>query len=197
MGQPSGSAVDRKIWSAFAELMEQHPFSSIRVISIIQLAQVSHQSFYRCFQNKYDPAITFFSQQVYAALSFCGKDATVRDIMFTILAMIKNNSKIYANLLRDPEGAALFPHVLEVLSSKWTGFKPTWATTVVNCDIFVNWANSRFSTPIEEVYAKFLYSLPAYELLTENELKPYISRYENYRAEDFLAHRHKGKQNRK
>ena len=192
MGQSSGSTIDLKIRNAFAELMEQQPFSSIRVTSIIQLAKVSHQSFYRCFPNKYDLATIFFSQQMYTALLFCGKDATVRDIMFTILTIIKNNPKMYANLLKDAEGARLFPHILEVLSSKWTGFKPTWATTVINCDIIVNWANNRFSTPVEDVYTMFLYSLPAYELFTENELKPYVSRYENYRAKDFLTHRHRG-----
>lgn len=189
--QPAGSAVEVRIKNAFAELMEQQPFSSLRTTSIIQRAGVSHQSFYRCFQNKYDLAIAFFSKQMYTALLFCGKNATVRDVMFTILTIIKNNSKLYANLLRDAEGAKLFPQILASLSSEWTGFEPAWATTVINADIIVNWANSRFATPVEDVYTRFIYSLPAYELLTEEELKTYVERYESFRAKDFLACRHK------
>ena len=150
--QPAGSVVEVRIKNAFAELMEQQPFSSLRTTSIIQRAGVSHQSFYRCFQNKYD---------------------------------------LYANLLRDAEGAKLFPQILASLSSEWTGFEPAWATTVINADIIVNWANSRFATPVEDVYTRFIYSLPAYELLTEEELKTYVERYESFRAKDFLACRHK------
>lgn len=117
MEQPAGSTVEVKIKNAFAELMEQQPFSTLRTTSIIQRAQISHQSFYRCFQNKYDLAVSFFSRQMYTALLFCGKNATVRDVMFTILTIIKNNSKLYANLLRDAEGAELFPRILASLSS--------------------------------------------------------------------------------
>lgn len=189
--QPASSAVEVKIKNAFAELMEQQPFSSLRTTSIIQRAQVSHQSFYRCFQNKYDLAVSFFSKQMYTALLFCGKNATVRDVMVTILTIIKNNSKLYANLLRDAEGAELFPRILATLSSEWTGFEPSWATTVINSKIIVTWANTRFAAPIEDVYTQFLYSLPAYELLTEEELKLYVERYERFGAKDFLACRHK------
>ena len=190
MEQPAGSTVEVKIKNAFAELMEQQPFSTLRTTSIIQRAQISHQSFYRCFQNKYDLAVSFFSRQMYTALLFCGKNATVRDVMFTILTIIKNNSKLYANLLRDAEGAELFPRILASLSSGWTGFEPSWATTVINTNIIVSWANTRFAAPIEDVYTRFIYSLPTYELLTEEELKTYVERYENFRAKDFLAYRH-------
>lgn len=191
MDQLATSATAAKIKAAFSALMEEQSFSSIRVTSIVQRANISHQSFYRCFQNKYDLAVSFFSQQMNSCLLFCGKNATVRDLMFAILTIIRNNAKLYTNLLRDEEGAKLLPAILERLSSGWTGFEPAWATTVINTNILINWANTKFAAQIEDIYSRFISSLPAYELLTEDELKSYIERYESLKGSDFLSRHHK------
>lgn len=179
-----------KIMDAFVSLLEKQPFSSIRVTAIVQESNVSQQSFYRLFQDKYDLAICFFSEQLATTITLCGRNGTIRDVMMTILTIVKNNSKLYSNLLCDEEGSRAFPDILSRLSSDWTGFPPAWATTIINTNIMTDWANNRFHTPIEEIYYRFLSSLPAYELLSERELEKRIKEYEKLKSTDFKSRKH-------
>lgn len=185
------SSTKIKIFNAFSALVEKKSFSSIRVTAIVQESKVSQQTFYRCFQNKYDLAVDFFCDQLICAVTVGGKNVSMRDAMFFILSIIKNNAKMYANLLCDEEGAKLLPEILTKLSKRWTGFSPAWATTIINTNILINWAASRFSMSIEEVYSRFINSLPAYELLSEHELNTRIREYESLKSHEFQNRKHK------
>ncbi len=187
----TSSNIEEAIQDAFSSLMEQQPYSAIRVTQIIRAAHISHQSFYRFYQNKAELAVNFFSDQLLSAVVISGKQATFREIMMNILQIIRNNSAVYAHLLCDKEGSLIFPEILTQMSSEWTGFSPAWATTVINSQFLIDWANDGFQESLEQTYAKFVYNLPAYELLSETELKERIRQYESRRSTDFLPKRHK------
>ncbi len=190
MARKSSPQIRSGIMETFASLMETQSFSTLRVTAIVQESHVSQQSFYRLFQSKYDLAILFFSEQLAAAATVCGKKGTIRDVMMTILTIIKNHAKLYSNLLCDQEGIRIFPEILSKLSHDWTGFSPAWATTIINANILKEWADNRFATPIEEIYYRFLSSLPAYELIPSGELEKRIREYENLKSNDFHARKH-------
>ena len=183
-------STQEKILTAFMMLIEKKLFSSIRVTDIIVASEVSRQTFYRLYVNKYTLAKKFFCSHLSAAATICGKKGTIKDIMMAILKIIKNNPKMYSNLLRDPEGARLFPEILRELSQEWTGFSPAWATTIINSSILIEWANGHFLDSPEVVYYSFISSLPAYELLSEEELKEKIKEYEKLKDKDFFPRQH-------
>ncbi len=184
----NASNIETKIQDAFSELMEKQPFSSIRVTAIIEDSHISHRSFYRFYQNKYDLAVDFFSKQLASAVIIGGKNATFKDVMIIILTIIKSHPKLYANLLKDEEGVKILPDILTRLSSNWTGFSPAWATTIINTNLLIDWSNNNFVTPVEKVYTRFVYNLPAYELLTKEELNVRIQQYESKKKNDFAKH---------
>lgn len=188
MGNISNSDIQSRIQHAFSELLENQTFSSVRVTAIIQHSHISHRSFYRFYQDKYDLATDFFSSQLASAVVIGGKNATFRDLMMLILTIIKSHAKLYINLLTDDEGAKTLPIILTKLSSGWTGFSPAWATTIINTNLLIDWANNHFSTPVEKVYVRLIYSLPASELLTKEELEAHIQQYENRKSIDFVRH---------
>lgn len=190
MARKKTSPLRNRILDAFATLMETQPFSAIRVTAIVQKSGVSQQSFYRLFQSKYDLALAFFSEQFATATTVCGKRGTIRDVMMTILSIIKNNSKIYGSLLCDQEGVRLMPEILSKVSYEWTGFSPAWATTIINTNILSQWADSRFADPVEDIYYKYLSSLPAYELIPADELRRRIEEYEQLKSNDFFSRKH-------
>lgn len=190
MARTSSPQLRNKVLETFAQLMETQSFSTVRVTAIVQASHVSQQSFYRLFQSKYDLAIVFFSEQLAAAATVCGKKGTIREVMMTVLTIIKNNAKIYSNLLCDQEGIRIFPEILTKLSHDWTGFSPAWATTTINANILQEWAQGRFTTAIEDIYYQFLSSLPAYELIPSDELEERIHEYENLKSNDFHARKH-------
>lgn len=182
----AASNIEIKIQDAFSELMEKQTFSSIRVTAIIENSHISHRSFYRFYQSKYDLAIDFFSRQLASAVIVGGKNATFRDVMMTILTIIKSHPRLYGNLLNDDEGAKILPDILTRLSTGWTGFSPAWATTIINTHLLIDWSNSRFASPVEKIYTQFIYNLPAYELFTKEELTARIQQYESKKASDFI-----------
>ncbi len=175
---------------AFLELMEEQPFSTIRVTAIVKRSHVSHQTFYRLFPNKYELAVSVFANQLSSAVTVSGKNATFREVMMILLTIMRNNAKIYSNLLCDSEGSKLMPDILSQISSAWTGFPPAWASSIINSQSLIGWANNRFQGSIEEVYTKFVYYLPAYELFTPEEMEERIKIYENLRSSDFISRRH-------
>ena len=186
MAQPiKKTASEEKVKSAFLKLMEQQPFSSIRVTTIAAASNISNQSFYRLFDNKYDLAVAALSKQLESCIAVSGNDATFRDLTNVILTIIRNNHRIYGNLLRDEEGVKLLPSILSKLSSDWTGFTPARASSVIISWILEDWAKHRFTTPTEEVYLRILYNLPACEFLSEEELRVHIQHYENVKLKDF------------
>lgn len=179
-----------KILAAFGRLIEKVPFSSIRVTMVSEEANVSQQTFYRLYDNKYDLATHFFENQLFAAVTLCGKRSTIKEIMMAILLIIRNNSRMFTNLMCDDEGARLFPEILKKISLEWTGFSPAWATTIINTQILIEWASKRFSDPPEAVYYRYISSLPAYELLSKEELAKKIREYESLQDKDFAQRKH-------
>lgn len=184
----NASNIETKIQNAFSDLMEKQSFSSIRVTAIIENSHISHRSFYRFYESKYDLAIDFFSKQLSSAVIIGGKNATFKEVMIIILTIIKSHSRLYTNLLNDEEGAKILPDILTRLSTNWTGFSPAWATTIINTNLLIDWSNNHFSSPVEKVYTKFVYNLPAYELLTKEELAIRIQQYESKKSDDFIKH---------
>lgn len=186
MDQPiKKTASEEKVKSAFLKLMEQRTFSSIRVTSIAAACHMSNQSFYRLYNNKYDLAVAALSKQLESCIAVSGAEATFRDLTNVILTIIKNNHRIWGNLLRDEEGVKLLPVILAKLSSDWTGFTPARASSVIISWILEDWAKQRFTAPVEEVYCRILYNLPACEFLSEEELHLRIRQYENVKLKDF------------
>ncbi len=185
------SSIEAKIQNAFSDLMEKQSFSSIRVTAIIKNSHISHRSFYRFYQSKYDLAIDFFSKQLASAVIIGGKNATFKDVMITILTIIKSHHRLYSNLLSDDEGAKILPDILTRLSTNWTGFSPAWATTIINTHLLIDWSNSHFASPVEKIYTQFIYNLPACELFTKEELTTRIQQYESKKSVDFIKHAEK------
>jgi len=179
------TAARAKVASAFLTILAQQPFSSIRVTSVASNCQMSNQAFYRLYSNKYVLAIEVLSEQLESCITVSGNNATFRDLTLVILTIIKNNPRVYGNLLRDDEGVKLLPAILTKLSSDWTGFAPAWASNVIISAILVNWAEHRFAAPIEEIYQEILYNLPACEFLSEAELQQKIAQYEGVKLRDF------------
>ena len=84
--------VEDKIEKSFISILETVPFRKVKLTNIIKDANVSHQTFYRYYEDKYDLALKITNEKLSAFSDIYGANATWKEITISILYTIKNNS---------------------------------------------------------------------------------------------------------
>ena len=189
MDEPVSS--NDKITAALCNLLKTQSFSSVKVVSIIKEAQVSHQTFYRLFKDKYDVVYSICTTDFSLYPLIYGDNATWREIVLAVLNTIQHKPDFYRRILSDPESSKILVDALFQISINKTGYirnSHTDASRVVWLYILQTWSQNKFHDSVEDIYSALINSLPGYDLLYKDELEQFTKRYSGFRIRDF---RHK------
>lgn len=179
-----------KIANGFISLLNKNDFSAIKTVDIIRESQVSHQTFYRLFSDKYELAekvcVEMFSQfqLVY------GENASWRDLTISLLNIIKNNSRFFKHLVSDLEGAEIFRKSLMGLSKRMTGdvgSQPGYYTWLC---VVKEWSENKFQDSVSDIYKRLCSNLPIGDVITGRELEKVLARYESLEMKEFKERPH-------
>ena len=183
--QINSSSTDTKIHLAFSNVLSQKTFSAVKAIDIIRESKISHQTFYRFYQDKYDLAESFCVKQFSGFMHVQGKLAIWKDIVISILHVIKNNPVVFKHILTDHEGAEVAKKALNTIAVELTGGSISKPAAAVHICVMQEWIHNRYDDPIEDVYRTLIYNSPINEFLSSQEIEKYIKEYENLRTNDF------------
>lgn len=181
----------KKITDALCNLLKTQSFSSVKVVSIIKEAGVSHQTFYRLFKDKYDVVYSICTVDFSLYPLIYGDNATWREIVLAVLNTIRHKPDFFRRILSDPESSKILVDALFQISVNKTGYIRNThndASRVIWLYVLQTWSQNKFSDTAEEIYRVLICSLPAHDLLNKDELEQYTARYSNFRIGDF---RHK------
>lgn len=184
-------STSEKITEALCDLLKSQSFSSVKAVSIIKQAGVSHQTFYRLFKDKYDVVYSICTADFSLYPLIYGDNATWREIVFAVLNTIQHKPDFFRRILSDPESAKILVDALFQISVSKTGYIRNThndASRVIWLYVLQTWSQNKFSDAVETIYNVLICSLPAYDLLNKDELEQYTTRYGGFRVGDF---RHK------
>ncbi|MDE7063320.1 MAG: hypothetical protein K2O73_08770 [Lachnospiraceae bacterium] len=167
-----------KITNGFISLLTKRYFSEIKAVDIIKESNVSHQTFYRLFTDKYQLAETVCLDMFYRFQSVYGENASWKDLSIALLNIIKNNPRFFKHLTDDLEGAEIFRHSLQELSRRLTGSVGDPPVYYIWLCIVNEWAVNKFQDSVPEIYQKLCSSLPISEILSGKELEQALQQYE-------------------
>lgn len=167
-----------KITNGFISLLNKKRFSDIKTVDIIKESNVSHQTFYRLFTDKYHLAEEVCLDMFYRFQSVYGENATWKDLTVSLLNIIKNNAQFFKHLTTDLAGAEIFRHSLEELSRRLTGDIGSPPVYYIWLCIVNEWVDRKFQASVSEMYKKLCSYLPVSEVLSGRELEQALFRYE-------------------
>lgn len=179
-----------KIANGFISLLNNKDFSAIKTVDIIKESQVSHQTFYRLFADKYQLAETVCVEMFAQFQLVYGENASWRDLTISLLNIIKNNSRFFKHLVSDLEGAEIFRKALMEISKRMTGdvgSQPSYYTWLC---VVKEWSENKFQDSVSDIYKKLCTNLPIGDVLTGRELERALDRYENLQMEEFKERPH-------
>lgn len=168
-----------KIMYGFTTLLTKKYFSDIKTVDIIKESNVSHQTFYRLFTDKYQLAETVCLDMFYRFQSVYGENASWKDLTISLLNIIKNNSSFFKHLTSDLEGAEIFRHSLENLSIRLTGAVGSPPVYYIWLCVVNEWTESKFQNSVSDMYQKLCSYLPVSEVLSGKELEKALLKYES------------------
>lgn len=168
-----------KITNGFISLLNKKNFSDIKTVDIIKESQVSHQTFYRLFTDKYQLAQEVCLDMFYRFQSVYGENATWKDLTISLLNIIKNNSRFFKHLISDMEGEKIFRTSLESLSRHVTGDIGSPPVYYIWLCVLNEWSENRFQDSVPEICAKLCSYLPISEVLSGKELEQALYKYEH------------------
>lgn len=183
----SNTNVKMKIVDAFCELLAQQPFSLIKVTDIITKAEISHMSFYRNFQDKFDLVEAICYDDFNLFVKIYGKNALWKEIVLCILNAIKNSPSFYRKIFLDDSAMQCTENALARTSQKYTGNKASKCTYASWRIVLQDWARSNFNDSVEDVYWKLITNLPLCEVLSGSDLKRVVDQYERKSMNKFKA----------
>ena len=184
-GVPMNSPTRKKIADAFIEVLMQKSFSSIKVKDIVDVAGVSHMTFYRNFSDKYDLVESICYDDMMLFTKIYGRNAEWKAITVCILNTIKNNACFYGKILKDEEATKYCMNALCKVSDDNTGAKGSSATYSAWRETLQSWAKNGFSEPVEDIYVKLVGAMPLHEVFTGEDLTAAIKAYETNTLDDF------------
>ncbi len=173
----SGSTKE-KIVNGFISLLNQKNFSEIKTVDIIKESNVSHQTFYRLYADKYELAESVCFDMFYRFQSVYGENATWKDLTLSLLYIIKNNSRFFKHLTSNVEGEKIFRNSLKKLSFSLTGAVGTPPVYYTWTCILDEWIDDKFTTPVNDMYKKLCSYLPISDILSGKDLEQTLTRYE-------------------
>ena len=179
------TSTKRKIADAFSEVLLQKSFASIKVKDIVDVAGVSHMTFYRNFADKYDLVEKICYEDMMLFTKIYGRNAEWKSIAVCILNTIKNNAPFYGRVLKDEEASRYCMDALSRVSDDNTGAKGSASTYSAWKDTLQNWARNGFSDPVEDVYIRLVGAMPLHEVFTGDQLLEAIRAYESNTLDDF------------
>lgn len=167
-----------KITNGFISLLNKRYFSEIKAVDIIKESNVSHQTFYRLFTDKYQLAETVCLDMFYRFQAVYGENASWKDLTISVLNIIKNNPRFFKHLTSDLEGAEIFRHSLQELSRQLTGNVGSPSVYYIWLCVVNEWAVNKFQDSVSETYRKLCSSLPISEIISGKELEQALQKYE-------------------
>lgn len=183
----SKNDIKDKIEEGFLSVLKKESFTKAKVTEIIKAAGISHQTFYRYYVDKHDLALKITTEKFSGFSKIYGQNATWKEIVVSILNVIKNSPLFFTRLLADPEGSEIVVNSLFIISETFTGRKAFETTGAGWVRIFKKWSKTDFKTPIEDVYSQVRQSTSIRDVLTEEEIEKVMSVYENQRINFFIA----------
>lgn len=165
--------------------MSQKSFASIKVKDIVDVAGVSHMTFYRNFADKYDLVESICYEDMMLFTKIYGRNAEWKAIAVCILNTIKNNAPFYGRILKDEEATKYCMRALCKVSDDNTGAKGSDSTYSAWRETLQNWAKGNFSEPVEDIYIKLVGAMPLHEVFTGEQLMAAIRAYETNTLDDF------------
>ena len=178
--------VEDKIEKSFISILETVPFRKVKLTNIIKDANISHQTFYRYYEDKYDLALKITNEKLSAFSDIYGANATWKEITISILYTIKNNSVLFKRLIKDDDGVNIIKKSLSNISEHFTGNSLPTHTNAVWLSVLNEWCEQNFKIPVEETYIKLLQNLPTCEILPEEEIEKHLNNYENHTLSFFM-----------
>lgn len=176
-----------KTEEAFLSVLKKTSFSKTKVTEIVKAAQISHQTFYRYYVDKYDLALKIVNEKFSAFCIIYGNNASWKEIVITILHSVKYCPILFKRLLEDPEGSDIVLNSLITTSEALTGGKISEPGVAGWIRILKMWSKTDFKTPIEDVYNQMRQSMSIHDVLTEEEIEKVMAVYENQRLDFFIA----------
>lgn len=177
-------SAEEKIINAFLSLMEKHRFSSIKTVDIIKKAEISRQTFYRLFEDKYQLAREICWQNFIKYASIYGENATWKEISLCYLHIIKTNGAFYSNLINDPEGCQLYVSVGSKFSLSSTGHTLSDITSYAWVVIITEWSANHYNDPVEDICHRLLYYLPVGDIMADKDIEDILNNYSNMSLSD-------------
>ena len=174
-----------KIAEAFMEVLRQKPFANIKVKDIIDVAGVSHMTFYRNYSDMYDLVEKICYEDLMLFSKIYGRNAEWKAIVFCILNTIKNNAAFYGKILKDEQASDSFIRALCRVSIDTTGAQGSKTTQAAWCETMQKWAKKGFSESVERVYIELVGAMPLHEVFTGEDLRDVIRAYETNTMDDF------------
>ena len=178
--------VEDKIEKSFLSMLETVPFKKVKLTNIIKEANVSHQTFYRYYADKYDLALKITNEKLSAFSDIYGNNATWKEITISILYTIKNNAVLFKRLIKDDDGIEIIKRSLFSISELFTGKPLSAHTAAVWLSVFNEWCGNNLKSSVEETYLRLLQNLPTCEVLSEEDMKKHTADYENHTLTFFI-----------
>lgn len=178
--------VEYKIETSFLSMIETLPFKKIKMTSIIKEANVSHQTFYRYYEDKYDLALKITDEKLSAFSDIYGDNPSWKEIAMSILYTIKNNAVLFKRLIKDEDGSEIIKRSLLNISELLTGKSMSIHVAAVWLSVLNEWLESNLKVSVEETYVKLLHNLPVCEVLPKEETEKQTANYENHTLSFFI-----------
>ena len=186
-----GASTKERIIEAFLTVLRNKPFSSIKVKDIIDAAEVSHMTFYRCFSDIYNLVECICYDDMMLFSKIYGRNAEWKAITICILNTIKNNAAFYGKILRDDAASESFMRAMCMVSGDTTGAAGSNATQAAWRETMQLWAKRGFSDSVQDVYINLVGAMPLHEVFTGEELLAAIRKYEMNTVDDFRNRQNK------
>lgn len=172
--------MNKKITDAFYHVLKTSSFAKAKVTNITQAAGISHQTFYRYFQDKYDLALKIAIDRFFAFHDIYSDNVTWKEIVIMILNSIRNYPVFFKKLLEDPEGTDIVLQSIIAVTEKFSAKKVSRHSVAVWISIFKEWSNDDFKAPVDEIYQMIKTYTPLKEVLSKAEIEQLMTVYENH-----------------
>ncbi|MFV0465985.1 MAG: TetR/AcrR family transcriptional regulator [Lachnospiraceae bacterium] len=169
---------------AFLSLIKQMPLSSLTVVALIKEADVSHQSFYRHFTDKYQLAETICYDNFKLFTTIYGENASWKEVITCMLNIIKNNPSFYRKLLSDKEGSTVLIKSILSIFSEHSGCSISIYSVNSWLLIIKDWSYKNFSVPVDEIYTRLLHNMSISDIMQGDDLTQTTTCYENLRLSE-------------
>lgn len=177
--------MNKKIADAFYQVLKTTSFAKAKVTNITKYAEISNQTFYRYYLDKYDLALKITNEKFFAFYDIYSDNATWKEIVISILTSVKNYPVFFKKLLADPEGAEIVRQSIISVTKNFTNTNLSRHTVAVWISILKEWSKNSFDSPTDKIYEMIKQFTPLREVLPPEEITRLMNIYENQTLEYF------------